>query len=246
VLAERNLVGLAATNASGHFLVARSLFRSNAVGVSFNSSGSDPPPPQLGTCAAGVNRSPAPSLTTTRLARCTIFERNRVLGNNALDVPSNTASVRPGAGIGIDLLGSYGDLIADNLVAGNHNIGLLALQLPLQGPARFALSGNRISGNRIGGSRIAIALAGGDRSVDNCLQGNHGAPTRPTDLRPFSCGQATTPSLPSRPSSQVVALVKRLHAQIAAHARRAQPAPRPQPTMPAPCRGAPPSPLCPR
>src|SRR5207247_3437246 len=104
--AERNLVGLAATNASGHFLVERSLFRDNAVGVSFNSSQSDPPPPQLGTCDAGRNRSPAPALTTTRLARCTVFRANRVLDNNALDVPSNTAAVRPGARIGVDLLGS--------------------------------------------------------------------------------------------------------------------------------------------
>src|SRR5439155_6445929 len=102
-LAERNQVGLAATNASGHFLVQHSIFRDNAVGASFNSSGSDPPPPQFGSCTAGRNRSPAPTLTTTRLARCTIFRDNQVVDNDSLDVPTNTAGVRPGAGIGIDL-----------------------------------------------------------------------------------------------------------------------------------------------
>jgi hypothetical protein len=112
-VAEHDLVGLAATNASGHFRVEDSLFRRNAVGVSFNSSQSDSPPPQLGTCDAGANRSPAPVLATTRLARCTVFRDNRVLDNNALDVPANTASVRPGAGIGLALLGSYGDLIEE-------------------------------------------------------------------------------------------------------------------------------------
>jgi hypothetical protein len=244
-LAERNLIGLAATNASGHFVVEHSLFRSNAVGVSFNSSRSDPPPPQLGTCDAGGNRSAAPAIQTTRLARCTIFRDNRVLANNALDVPSNTASVRPGAGIGVDLLGSYGDLVSDNLILGNHNIGVLGLQLPPRGPTRFALAGNRIAGNRISGSRLAIALAGGPRSVDDCVQRGQGAPSEPADLRPFSCAKPTTPSPPAGSSSKVVALVERLHAQLATHARRGQPAPPQQPTMPNPCRHVPHNPLCP-
>jgi hypothetical protein len=245
-VAEHNLVGLAATNASGQILVARSLFRANAVGVSVNSSQSDPPPPQLGTCNADANHSPAPALATTRLARCTIFRDNRLLDNNALDVPANTASARPGAGIGIDLLGSYGDLIADNLIAGNHNIGLLALPLPLHGPARFALVGNRITDNRISGSRLAIALAGADSSRNNCLDANRGVPTEPPNLGPFSCAHATTPGLPTASSSRVLALVARLHAQLAGHAQHGQPPPPPQPTLPAPCRGAPPSPLCSR
>jgi hypothetical protein len=243
-LAEHDLVGLAATNASGHFLVERSVFRGNAVGVSFNSSLSDPPPPQLGTCDAGANRSPTPLLQTTRLARCTVFRENRVVDNNAVDVPSNTAGVRPGAGIGIDLLGSYGDLIAQNLIVGNRNIGVLGLQLPLHGPARFALAGNRIAGNWISGSQLAIALAGTDSSIDNCLQGNHAAPTEPAVRALFSCTRATTPPLPARSTRQVLALVTRLHARLAAHPRRSQPVPPPRPTMPAPCRDAPPSPLC--
>jgi hypothetical protein len=241
-IAERNLVGLAATNASGHFLVERSLFRGNAVGVSFNSSQSDPPPPQLGTCDAGANRSPDPRLGTTRLDRCTIFRANRVLGNNAVDVPANTASVRPGAGIGIDLLGAYGDLIADNVIAGNRNVGVLGLQLRETGPARFALAGNRISGNRIVGSRLAIALAGTDVSRNNCVAGNAGAPTEPADLSPYACSHPTTPAPPRSASRRVLSLVARLHA--ATHPRRSQPPPPPQPTMPTPCQGAPPSPAC--
>jgi hypothetical protein len=131
--AERNLVGLAATNASGHFRVEHALFRLNAVGVSFNSSQSDPPPPQLGTCDAAANRSPAPHLRTTKLGRCTVFRDNRVVDNNALDMPSETASVRPGAGIGIDLLGSYGDLIADNQIARNRNFGVAAPEFATDG-----------------------------------------------------------------------------------------------------------------
>jgi len=244
--AERSLVGLDATNASGHLLVERSLFRENAVGVSFNSSLSDPPPPQLGTCDAGANRVLAPALTTTRLARCTIFRENRVLANNAFDVPANTASVRPGAGIGVELLGGYGNLISGNVIVGNRNFGVLGLQLPLRGPVRFALAGNRISGNRISGSQLAIALAGGERSRDNCVDADQGAPTEPSRLGPFWCTHPTSPSPPPRSTRRVLALVARLHAQLAAHAHRPTPRPPAQPTMPAPCQGPPPSPLCPR
>jgi len=245
-VAERNMVGLAATNASGHFQVERSLFRWNAVGASFNSSLSDPPPPQLGTCDAGRNRSPAPVLATTRLARCTVFRDNRVLDNNGLDVPSNTAAVRPGAGIGVDLLGGDGDLLTGNLIADNRNVGLLGLPLPLHGPARFALAGNRISDNRIAGSRLAIALAGGNHTRDDCLQGNQAAPTEPANLRPYSCAHTTTPSFPASSNRRVLALVARLHARLAASVPTAQPPPPAQPTMPAPCRSAPVSPLCTR
>jgi hypothetical protein len=243
-VAERNLVGLAATNASGRFVVERSLFRDNALGASFSSSLSDPPPPQLGTCNAGTNRSPAPTLRTTLLQRCTVFRDNRVLDKNALGVPSNTSSVRPGAGIGVDLLGSYGDLIADNTIVGNRNIGVLGLELPERGHALFALAGNRISGNRIGGSQLAIALAGTDRSSDNCVEGGSGLPTEPVDLRRYSCSDATTPNLPASSSAAVLGLVVRLHARLAHHTRAGQAPPVPQPTMPDPCAGAPPSPLC--
>jgi hypothetical protein len=245
-LAERNLIGLAATNAGGHFLIERSLFRGNAVGVSFNSSQSDPPPPQLGTCAAARNRSSAPAISTTRLSRCTIFRDNRVLDNNSLDVPSNTSSVRPGAGVGIDLLGSYGDLIRSNMIVGNRNIGVLGLQLPESGTARFALAGNRISGNTIHGSRFAIALAGGEHSVDNCVQGNRGAANRPRNLKPFSCANTTTPRPPAASNRSIIVLVRSLHTQLATRTRNSQPAPPPQRTMPNPCRGAPASPLCSR
>ena len=245
-LAERNLIGLAATNASGHFIVEHSLFRLNAVGLSLNSSLSDPPPPQLGTCAAGLNRALAPSLSTTRLARCTVVRDNRFIDNDLLDVPSETASVRPGAGIGIDLLGAYGDLITGNVIVGNRNIGVLGLKLPERGAARFALAGNRISGNRISGSRVAIALAGSDRSVNNCVQANRGVPTLPVDLAAFACTNATTPTLPVQSTRQILALVASLHEQLAQHPRREQPPPPRQPTMPDPCRGAPRSPLCQR
>src|SRR5262249_10206196 len=131
-------------------------------------------------------------------------------------------------------------------IAGNRNIGLLGVQLPLRGKARFALARNRIAGNRIDGSRLAIALAGADSSHADCVQPNPGATTEPASLGAFSCAHATTLGLPVASSDRVLMLVARLPAQLASHAHRDQPPPPPQPTMPQPCRGAPPSPLCPR
>lgn len=236
-VAERNLIGLAATNAGGRFVVRDSLFEDNAVGASFNSSLSDPPPPQRGTCTA------APTITTTRLARCTVFRDNRVLDNDAVHVPAETSSLRPGVGIGIDLLGSIGDLVTANVFADNRNIGVLGLQLPVSGHTRFPLAGDRISGNTISGSRLALALAGGAGSVDDCVEIAVGA-TEPADLAPYSCRQATTPALPAGATARVVVLVRRLHAQAVAALGVPQPRPRPLPTMPRPCLGVPPTPVC--
>lgn len=244
VTAERNLIGLAATNASGHFIVEDSVFRANTVGLSLNSSESDPPAPQLGSCTAGLNRSQSPTITTTSFARCTIVRDNEIIDNNALTVPSETASVRPGSGIGIELLGSYGDLISGNLLAGNTNIAVLGLQLPERGTARFALAGNRISGNRIRGSRLAIAFAAGDTSIDNCLQGQSGGLTVPASLKAFACSRPSTPAPPASATERVLTLVGRLHDELVGHAHRGQPPPQPQPSMPDPCRGVPRTPLC--
>jgi Endonuclease/Exonuclease/phosphatase family len=83
-------------------------------------------------------------------------------------------------------------------------------------------------------------------SRDNCFQANRGAPTEPANLAPFSCAHATTPGLSAGSSSRVLALIGLLHAQLAGHAHHGQKPPPPEPIMPNPCRGAPPSPLCPR
>jgi hypothetical protein len=218
-LAERNPVGYAGTNSGGHLVLEDSLFRNNAVGLSLNSSESDPPPPQLGTCAANTNRGATPTITSTALSRCTLIRGNRIVANNNLSVPSNTSSERPGWGIGIVLLGAYGDLVRRNVLAGNRNIGVLGLEFPWwrrarRAPVHFQLAGNRIERNAVTGSRIGIAIEGGlfgsKRSTNNCFSKNRYASSLPADLR-------------------------RAHGQPVAP---------PQPTMPNPCTGAPSNPLC--
>lgn len=202
-LAERNAYGYAGTNSGGHLVVEDSSFRDNTIGLSGNSSVSDPPPPQLGTCDASANRLATPRITTTTVPRCTIFRRDRIVANNNPTAPANTSSLRPAAGVGIALMGAYGDLVADNLISGNRNIGILAVELPYSRPTRprrvrFQLSGNRFENNVIRGSRLPLMLEGGlfgsHQSVNNCFADNHVARSLPADLGPFDCAHATTPN----------------------------------------------------
>ena len=252
-LAERNPVGYAGTNSGGHLIVEDSLFRDNAVGLSLNSSQSDPPPPQLGTCDANTNRSVTPTITSTAVTRCTVVRRNRIVANNDLEVPSNTSSERPGWGIGIVLLGTYGDLVTENVLTGNRNVGILALEFPWWRPAQrqtlhFQLAGNRIARNVVRRSRTGIAIEGGlfgsRRSVDNCLWRNRYSRSLPADLRPFSCSARTTPNPGTAESRRVVALVDELHRQFLGRRAHGQRAPPPQLSMPNPCAGAPSNRLC--
>lgn len=252
--AESNAVGYAGSNSGGHLVVEDSLFRDNAVGLSLNSTESDPPPPQLGSCTAGANSNPTPTISSTAIARCTIFRRNRIVANNDLTVPSDTASARPGWGVGIVLLGAYGDLFVDNDVLANRNVGLLALEFPYPPLKRrhvvqFQLSGNRFERNRISGSRLDIALEGGlfgsRRSIDNCFSANRYSSSLPRDLRAFDCVHAATPNPPERVSRDVLALVRKLHAMFVARVPGGQRPPAPRPSMPRPCQGLPANTLCP-
>jgi hypothetical protein len=252
-LAERNAYGFAGSNAGGHLVIEHSLFRDNTIGLTTNSTLSDPPPPQLGTCDAAANRLATPTIASTAIARCTIIRHNRIIANNNQTAPANSSSFRPGAGIGIALQGAYGDLLADNAITANRNVGILAVEQPFlrpkhPWPIRFQLSGNRFEGNNIRGSRLGLVLEGGlfgsRRSVNNCFAANHYARSLPADLAPFDCTHTTTPNPSARASRRVIRIVAGLNRRLLTHRARPQPAAPPQATMPAPCRGAPPSPLC--
>jgi hypothetical protein len=175
------------------------------------------------------------------------------VANNNLTVPSDTTAGRPGFGLGIVLLGAYGDLVDQNRLLGNREIGILGLEAPFRRPARphpihFQVAGNRVEQNVVRGSKIGIAIEGGlfgsRRSVDNCVWHNRYARSLPPDLRPLSCRHRRTPNPKQTASRRILSLVRRLHREFLARQARGQPAPLPQTTMPDPCRGPPPNPLC--
>src|SRR5262249_51404562 len=150
----------------------------------------DPPPPQLGSCSAGANTSPTPTIGSTRVIRCTVFRRNRIVGNSNLTTPVNATTAQLPWGVGFLLLGAYANLVTENVITGNTNFGLLGIETPVPSPPTpktvyFQLSGNKVTSNTLGsGARYAdLAFEGGlfgtKQSVNNCFDGNRAAVTMP-------------------------------------------------------------------
>ena len=255
-LSERNALGYSGTNSGGHLVVQDSVFRNNSVGVVPNSLVEDPPPPQLGTCDAASNTTPTPPITSTGVARCTVFRRNRIVGNSNLTTPVNATTAQIPWGIGFLLLGAYGNLVANNVITGNANFGLLGIENPVPFPPTpktvyFQLSGNKVVSNTLGaGAKYAdLAFEGGlfgsKQSVNNCFSGNRAQVTMPADLTPWSCANDTTPNADSVTTGSLFGTVLQLSTESQQRHSAPQPAPFPQPTMPNPCAGAPGrSPLC--
>lgn len=253
-LVERNALGFSGTNAGGHLIVEDSTFRNNAIGIGPNSLTNDTPPPQLGTCDSAQNTSPTPTIASAQVARCTIFRRNTVVNNNNFTAPATQLLGSLPWGVGIELLGTYGDLIENNVVRGNKNFGILGFENPVPFPPTdqtiyFQFSGNAIERNVVSGGGYAdIAIEGGlfgqKASVNNCVAGNTAAKTMPADLAPWSCSLPTTPNPESASSGQLLGILIKLQDENQKHVRKPQPAPSPQPTMPRPCRGVPRNPLC--
>ncbi len=254
-LVERNALGYSGTNSGGHLIVQDSVFRNNSVGMAPNSLPNDAPPPQLGTCDAGTNTSPTPTIDSTAVARCTIFRRNRIVDNSNLSTPVNSQTAKLPWGVGFLLIGAYGNLVANNVITGNANFGLLGIENPVPFPPTpktlyFQLSGNKIVNNSLGGGKIAdLAFEGGlfgsKQSVNNCFDGNRTTTTLPADLTPWSCSLQTTPNADSVTTNQLFGVVLKLMNDSEKRTPEQQPAPFPQPSMPNPCGGAPGrSPLC--
>ncbi len=255
-LMERNGLGYSGSNAGGHLIIEDSIFRYNSVGLVPNSFyPGDPPPPQDGACNSGSNRSRTPRFNSTRIARCSIFRDNLVEDNGNLNAPAEGDVLEAPWGVGIEMPGTYADLVENNRIIGNPNFGLLAFEFPEPFPPGpktiyFQLSGNRIQGNRFsrdgtrsGGADIGLGggVFGAKRSVNNCLSGNLFSTSVPARIQgTWGCQHARTPN----PGGALLAEILKLMSESGSRESRPQPAPPPQPTMPQPCSGVPRNPLC--
>lgn len=272
---EDNALGYSGSNAGGRLVIERSIFRHNLVGVAPNSENpGDPPPPQDGECGRPniEDPDPTPIITTTRIRRCTVIRKNLIVENDNLTVPVNESTGVAPWGAGVELPGTYADLVAGNVIAGNPTDGVLGFEYPnpftpengFQGTIFFQLAGNAISHNRFfdNGSRGGaftgdLTLLGGfsdifgypeSHSENNCVRGNlfTGATFPAQITRTWGCQNKTTPS----PGGGLPAIEYLVGLQLEANAIReavppvGQPAPGPQPTMRNPCRGVPKNPLC--
>jgi hypothetical protein len=256
-LMERNALGYSGTNAGGHLVVQNSTFRNNGIGIGPSSFANDDlPPPQDGACDSGQNTSPLPTFAATDIQRCTIFQNNIVSGNNNLTTPANATLMGAPWGVGVEWPGIYADLVQNNTISGNVNFGILAFEAPNPFPPTaqtiyFQVSGNKFAGNKLtnngtrkGGADIGLegGALGSMQSTNNCFSGNTFKTSDPASIEgTWGCQNATTPNGDGALLGTVLTLIG--ESSSLRHAK-GQPAPKRQPTMPAPCAGIPKNPLC--
>jgi len=260
---ENNALGYSGSNSGGRLAIEFSLFRNNSDGIVPNSEKpGDGPPPQDGEC----NRPEAPltetpTISSTNIARCTVIRDNVITENNSLTVPVNGSTEVGAWGAGIILPGDYADLVSQNVITNNANVGVFGLEREVDGTI-FQLSGNRISenvflhngylGGSFGGDLTLVSGyselvgAGESQSKNNCVSNNLFADaTFPAKIQgEWGCQHNTTPN----PGGGLAAYTRIAELQFEAASKRKpadQPAPPPQPTMPNPCKGVPSNPLCP-
>ena len=254
VVSEHNGIGYSGSNSGGHLIIEDSVFRDNRFGIAPNSDAlGDPPSPQDGACNGGSNRSSTPTFPTTVIARCTIIRNNVVADNGNIHAPTDSDAQEAPWGVGIELPGTYADLIENNTITGNPNFGVLGFEFPDPFPPTrstiyFQLSGNRISSNRFssngfrsGGADIGLAggVFGSRNSVNNCVSGNVFATSVPAGIEgTWGCQNATTPNPGGGLLPEILSLFDVRFTPMA------QPAPKSQPSMPHPCSGVPRNPLC--
>ena len=160
---EDNALGYSGSNAGGKLVIERSTFAHNTVGIAPNSENpGDPPPPQDGECGRPniEEPNPTPTISSTKVKRCTVLRGNKIVDNNNLEVPPNGSTEVAPWGVGVELPGDYADLVENNTISGNPNAGVLGFEYPNPFPLfpgaentiDFQLSGNRISSNTFSGN----------------------------------------------------------------------------------------------
>jgi hypothetical protein len=264
---ENNALGYSGSNSGGHLIIENSLFKRNTDGIAPNSENpGDGPPPQNGACGPNVPYRPGhkklPKFTSTEIERCTIFRNNTVEENNNINAPDNASSGAAPWGAGIELPGTYADLVEGNIIRNNPTNGVLGFEYPNPYPPTeqtiyFQLAGNKIANNTFEGNGYAggaysgdVMLQGGifgsQESTNNCVSANKfTAATYPAKIEEgWGCQNTTTPN-PNNGFGALEYLVE-LAAISEGRTSEAQPAPGPQTTMPNPCLGVPvKNPLCP-
>jgi hypothetical protein len=260
-LVENNALGYSGTNSGGHIRIEYSTFQHNSNGVGPNSlNNDDQPPPQDGACDSAQNDSSTPAFVSTKFKRCTIFRKNIVANNSNFGTPANSTTASIPWGNGFILIGTYADLIEKNDIHGNPSSGLLGLENPDPFPPTpstvyFQLSGNKIYRNAFSSNGVGnldpnpgagdITLAGGifgaKQSINNCVSANTFSTSVPANIEgTWGCQNLTTPN----PGGAALLYILDLQAASQARTSVPQPAPPAQPTMPSPCKGVPPNPLC--
>jgi hypothetical protein len=254
---ENNALGYSGSNSGGNLIIEKSVFSHNTDGIAPNSENpGDGPPPQNGACPTIERKRPLPKpFTSTEIPRCTIFRNNVVEENNNINAPDNSSSGAAPWGAGIELPGTYADLVEGNIIKNNPTDGVLGFEYPNPFPPGpetiyFQFAGNKISNNTFAGNGYAggkfagdVAMSGGlfgtKTSTMNCLSGNSFADAvYPEKIeKTWGCQHKTTPN-PELGEAGIIYLLE-LQAVSESRTPTAQPVPPAQPTMPNPCERVP-------
>ena len=125
---EFNALGYSGSNSGGRLLVENSEWDHNQDGFDTNSQNGDNPPPQNGSCPAGVS-PPVKGAPT-----CWVFWHNYVHDNNDVNVPTAGLAGGGPAGTGMSLSGGRFDTVMDNRFVNNGAWGTIIVPFPDSGP----------------------------------------------------------------------------------------------------------------
>ena len=210
VIAERNGLGLSATNAGGNFYVVSSVWRYNRAGLVPASLDIELNPPQ----------------------RSTVFAANLVYSNNNRNAPAITLNLLA-FGNGILLAGSVDDTVERNVVYDHEGNGIATA--PIQDRNYYAAKRNVIRDNLVLASGRADLVNAGPGATGNCFAGNVHESSVPFSLERWQgCGGFRMPWW-----SDLVAFGTTLRRVMVAPSIvipdwKTQPVPPPQPNMPNP------------
>lgn len=274
---EDNALGYSGSNSGGRLVIEHSTFVHNTDGIAPNSENpGDGPPPQDGECKRPniEDPNPTPKVKSTKIKRCTVFRDNLISENNNLTVPANASAAAAPWGVGIELPGTYADLLEGNTITDNPSDGVLAFEYPnpyeppeFKNTIFFQLAGNKIADNTFsgnGGAPLTEVNFGGDvmmtgglfgtqESTNNCLSANTFADAvYPANIEEaWGCQHKLTPNPDIAYENPEAAIQYLLELRFVSEHRelfaevKGQPIPPAQETMPNACEGAPKDPLCP-
>ena len=126
--AEFNALGYSGSNSGGPLLVENSEFDNNEDGFDTNSQNGDNPPPQDGSCPAGVQPPLAGAPT------CWVFANNYVHDNNNDHAPALGSAAQGPVGTGMSVSGGRNDTIMNNRFVNNNAWGFILVPYLDSGP----------------------------------------------------------------------------------------------------------------
>jgi Right handed beta helix region len=186
--AENSALGYSGTNSGGRLLIENSEWDGNRTGIVPNSlNNDDAPPPQDGTCPAGVTGFHGTD-------SCTVITGNDIHDNNNPNAPAFGIAGEGAIGAGIEIAGGKNDTITGNTIThqggwgivthdypdtetpppvshcqGGHQVGPVCLFLAVSSQ----VLDNTLSDNGFFGNVGNVDLANQDTSTNgNCFQGN--------------------------------------------------------------------------